>query len=101
MESICAPNGTKLTFLSGLIHRLALHSYVREVGTKPTVKQQIEMTKQRSKLLTQITDHQRHAKHHLGTDWNEEVEFGYEPSQLLDVGINGDIVLIKSDSPGK
>jgi hypothetical protein len=59
------------------------------------LKEQIDITKRRSKLLTRITDHERRAHRLLGTDWMaDDVDYGYEPLELFDVGLDGEIELV-------
>jgi hypothetical protein len=79
--------------------RLALQSYVRQVGGAPTVKEQIEITKRRSKLLSRITDHQRRAHRHLRIAWKEDNDYGYEPTELFIVGDDGEIELVRPVPP--
>ena len=75
--------------------RLNLQSFVRQVGRSPTVKEQIEITKRRSKLLTRITDHQRRAYRYLGLEGMEQAENEYNPSELFEVATDGEIELVK------
>jgi hypothetical protein len=71
---------------------------LRQVGAKPTVKEQIEITKRRSKLLNRIADHQRRANRILSTDCILEANYGYEPSERFEVGNDGEIELLMADS---
>ena len=59
------------------------------------VKEQIEITKERSKPLTRITDHQRHAYRYLGLEGTEQVEHKCKPSKLFEVVSDGEIELVK------
>jgi hypothetical protein len=75
-----------------------LQSYLRQVGAKPTVKEQIEITKRRSKLLARIMDHQRRAYRLLSTDCLLEANYGYEPTERFEVGNDGEIQLVKKQT---
>ena len=76
------------------VHRMSLQSYVRHVGTAPMTLEQIEITKQRSRLLNRITDHQRKAHQYVLTGMMEDDDYSFEPSEVYVVGQDGELNLV-------
>jgi hypothetical protein len=59
------------------------------------MKEQIEISKKRSNLLTKIAEHQRKAHRFLGRDGTEDEDYTYEPFDVFIVGQDGEIDIVK------
>lgn len=65
-----------------------------------TTKEQIEITKKRSKLLKRILEHQRKAIQIYGNDISQENDHSYEPAEVFLDGDDGEIDLVPRSVPG-
>jgi hypothetical protein len=62
------------------------------------MKEQIEVSKKRSKLLTKISEHQRKAHRFLSRDGTEEEDYTYEPSDVFIIDEDGEVDIVKRSS---
>lgn len=81
------------------MYRLSLQSFLRHLGGIITTKEQIEITKKRSKLLKRIVEHQRKATQFLRVDMSEDNDYSYEPEEIFLDGDDGEIDLVKRTEP--
>jgi hypothetical protein len=83
-----------------ILPRLSLQSYLQHLGGVITTKEQIKITKKRSKLLKQILEHQHKAIQFLGQLVSDQNDYSYKPSEVFIDGNDGDIDVVKSSDPG-
>jgi hypothetical protein len=79
------------------MYRLSLQSFLRQVGSSPTIQEQIDITKRRSRLLTRIVDHQRKAHQYLRTRSTNDDDYSYQPASIFVTDQNGEIDLVTND----